>query len=245
MNFRPQSAATMPRRQHPLIGLTTYGRGADNRYTLPADYLDAVRRAGGVPVLIAPGEPHLEAILNLIDALILTGGGDIDPGRYNGKRHETNYADQERDMHELELGRRAIDSGLPTLGICRGAQILNVVQGGKLIEHIPDELGEKVLHRAPPREPIMHSVRLKPGSRLADILGREQFDATSWHHQALRGAAAGFEAVAHAPDGTIEAIEMSSHRWLIAVQWHPELSAASDPLQQKLFDAIVEEAGKQ
>ncbi len=243
MNIRPEPIAAMPRRQNPLIGLTTYGRGADNRYTLPAEYLDAVRRAGGVPVLIAPGEPRLEAIVDMLDALIFSGGGDIDPSRYNGKRHETNYAiDQERDTHELELGRRAIDSGLPTLGICRGAQILNVVQGGKLIEHIPDEVGEKVLHRAPPREPVMHSVRLKPGSRLARILGRDEFDATSWHHQALRGAAAGLEAVAHAPDGTIEAIEMPSHPWLIAVQWHPELSAASDPLQQKLFDAIVDEA---
>ncbi|HYN27997.1 MAG TPA: gamma-glutamyl-gamma-aminobutyrate hydrolase family protein, partial [Burkholderiales bacterium] len=97
----------MSRRQHPLIGLTTYGRGADNRYTLPAEYLDAVRRAGGVPVLIAPGESRLEAILEVIDALILSGGGDIDPSHYNGKRHETHYAiDQERDELELELGRR-------------------------------------------------------------------------------------------------------------------------------------------
>ena len=245
MNLRPEPIAAMPRRQNPLIGLTTYGRGADNRYTLPADYIDAVRRAGGVPLLIAPGESRVEAILDVIDALVLSGGGDIDPSRYDGKRHDTNYSiDQERDTLELELARRVIDSSIPTLGICRGAQILNVVQGGKLIEHIPDEIGEKVLHRAPPREPVTHGVKLKTGSRLAKILGRDQFDATSWHHQALRGAAAGFEAVAHAPDGTIEAIEMPSHPWMIAVQWHPELSAASDPLQQKLFDALVEAARK-
>ena len=245
MNLRPETIAAMPRRQNPLIGLTTYGRGADNRYTLPADYIDAVRRAGGVPLLIAPGESRVEAILDVIDALVLSGGGDIDPSRYDGKRHDTNYSiDQERDTLELELARRVIDSSIPTLGICRGAQILNVVQGGKLIEHIPDEIGEKVLHRAPPREPVTHGVKLKAGSRLAQILGRDQFDATSWHHQALRGAAAGFDAVAHAPDGTIEAIEMPSHPWMIAVQWHPELSAASDPLQQKLFDALVEAARK-
>jgi len=245
MNISPEPIAAMPRRQNPLIGLTTYGRGADNRYTLPADYIDAVRRAGGVPLLIAPGESRVEAILDVIDALVLSGGGDIDPSRYDGKRHETNYSiDQERDTLELELARRVIDTGMPTLGICRGAQILNVVQGGKLIEHIPDEVGVKVLHRAPPREPVTHGVKLKTGSRLAKILGRDQFDATSWHHQALRGAAAGFDAVAHAPDGTIEAIEMPSHPWMIAVQWHPELSAASDPLQQKLFDALVEAARK-
>jgi len=245
MNYRPETIAAMPRRQNPLIGLTTYGRGADNRYTLPADYIDAVRRAGGVPLLIAPGESRVEAILDVIDALVLSGGGDIDPSRYDGKRHDTNYSiDQERDTLELELARRVIDSSIPTLGICRGAQILNVVQGGKLIEHIPDEVGVKVLHRAPPREPVTHGIKLKTGSRLAKILGRDQFDATSWHHQALRGAAAGFDAVAHAPDGTIEAIEMPSHPWMIAVQWHPELSAASDPLQQKLFDALVEAARK-
>src|SRR5258707_12509910 len=113
MNIRPEPFATMPRRQTPLIGLTTYGRGADNRYTLPADYLDAVRRAGGVPVLIPPGEPRWEAILDVVDALILTGGGDIDPGRYHGKRHATHYPiDQERDGLELPFACRTIVSGM-------------------------------------------------------------------------------------------------------------------------------------
>ncbi len=229
-----------PRREHPLIGLTSYGRTADNRYTLPAEYLDAVRRAGGVPILIAPGEPRWETALESVDALVLTGGGDIDPIRYAGRRHDTNYGvDPERDVLELALGRKVIDSGLPVLGICRGAQILNVVQGGKLIEHIPDEFGETVLHRAPPREPVRHSVTLKASSRLAHILGLQELHVTSWHHQALRGAAKGFEAVAHAADGTIEAIEMPGHPWLVAVQWHPELTAATDPLQQRLFDALV------
>ena len=233
----------MPRRQHPLIGLTTYGRNADNRFTLPAEYIDAVRRAGGIPILIAPGESRWKTVAGTLDALILTGGGDIDPERYGGRRHETNYGiDLERDTLEVDLAGWVMESGLPTLGICRGAQILNVARGGRLIEHIPDEVGEAVLHRAPPREPIAHGIRLKAGSRLARIFGREEFEAASWHHQALRGVAEGFDAVGHAPDGTIEAIELTSHPWLIAVQWHPELTAASDPLQQKLFDAIVEEA---
>lgn len=224
----------------PLIGLTTYGRSADNRYTLPAEYLDAVRRAGGIPVLLAPGEPCWEPVLDKLDALILTGGGDIDPDRYNGRRRPTLYGvDQERDTLEWALVRHVVTSGMPTLGICRGAQILNVAQGGTLIEHIPDEIGEAVLHRAPPREPIPHSVKLKPQSRLAQIFDRDEISVTSWHHQAPRKVAVGFEVVANAPDGTIEAIEMPAHPWLIAVQWHPELSAASDPLQQRLFDAVV------
>jgi putative glutamine amidotransferase len=228
------------RREHPLIGLTSYGRTADNRFALPAEYLDAVRRAGGVPVLIAPGETRWEAALESMDAVILTGGGDIDPIRYAGRRHDTNYGiDSERDVLELAMARKAIDTGIPTLGICRGAQILNVVQGGKLIEHIPDEFGESVLHRAPPREPIRHSVQVKASSLLARILGLEELHVSSWHHQALRGVARGLEAVAHAPDGTIEAVEMPGHPWLVAVQWHPELTAATDPLQQRLFDAVV------
>lgn len=224
----------------PLIGLTTYGRSADNRYTLPAEYVDAVRRADGIPVLLAPGEPHWERLLDKLDALILTGGGDIDPDRYSGLRHPALYGvDQERDTLEWALARHVVAFGMPTLGICRGAQILNVAHGGTLIEHIPDEAGEAVLHRAPPREPIPHSVTLKPGSRLAQVFERDEISVTSWHHQAPRKVAAGFEVVASAPDGIIEAIELPAHPWLVAVQWHPELSAASDPLQQRLFDAVV------
>lgn len=233
----------MPRRAYPLIGLTTYGRSDDDRFTLPGEYVDAVRRAGGVPLLITPGESNLDSVLELVDGFILTGGGDIDPSRYSGRRHETNYGvDQERDTLELAVARRLIDSGLPMLGICRGAQILNIVEGGTLIEHIPDEVGDGVMHRAPPREPISHKVQLKPGSRLMQILEREEFEATSWHHQAPRKVANSFEIVATSPDGIVEAIEMPNHPWLIGVQWHPEITAASDPLQQKLFDAIVEAA---
>lgn len=230
----------MPRRPHPLIGLTTYGRSNDNRFSLPADYLDAVRRAGGIPVLMAPGEPHWESLLELMDAFILTGGGDIDPARYSGRRHETSYGiDSERDALELALARKLIDSQLPTLGICRGTQILNVAQGGTLIEHIPEEIGDAVLHRAPPREPVPHAIRVLPDTRLAAILGTSEFTATSWHHQSPRKIGTRFELAASAPDGVVEALEMPGHPWLIAVQWHPELTAASDPLQQRLFDSIV------
>ncbi len=233
----------MRHRKFPLIGLTTYGRNSENRYTLPADYIEAVRRAGGIPLLIAPGEARWRALVETLDALILTGGGDIEPGAYGGQVHEMNYGlNAERDALELDISRWVVGSELPTLGICRGAQILNVAGGGSLVEHIPDEFGESVLHRAPPREPITHAIRLKAGSRLAGIFGREEFDAASWHHQALRNVADGFQVVGHAPDGTIEAIELPSHPWLVAVQWHPELTAATDPLQQKLFDALVERA---
>ena len=230
-------------RAHPLVGMTTYGRNADNRFALPAEYLDAVRRAGGIPLLVAPGEPRWERVLEVVDAFILTGGGDIHPHRYGGRLVDANYGmDEERDHLELELARRVVEADIPTLGICRGTQILNVAHGGTLIEHLPDEVGENVLHRAPPREPIPHAIHARAGSRLAQVVGAESFEAASWHHQAVRSVAGGFVVSAAAPDGTVEALEMPGHRWLLAVQWHPEITAASDPAQQRLFDALVQQA---
>lgn len=224
----------------PRIGITTYGRSAGNRYTLPAEYVDAVRRAGGLPLLIAPGDTRIDDYLDLVDGLVLTGGGDIDPGHYGGSTHDTLYSvDRERDEMELQLVRAVLRRRTPTFGVCRGAQILNVAMGGSLIEHLPLEVGETVLHRAPPREPTPHAVQVTPGSRLAAVLGTTELQPMSWHHQAIRRLADGLEVVARAPDGTIEAVELPSHPWLIAVQWHPELTARTDPTQQRLFDALV------
>ncbi|MGH8528694.1 MAG: gamma-glutamyl-gamma-aminobutyrate hydrolase family protein [Nevskiales bacterium] len=229
----------------PVIGITTYGRDRANRYTLPAEYVTAVRRAGGLPVLIAPGADTVEPYLELVDGLILTGGGDIDPHHYGGTRHETIYnVDAERDQLELALARAVVQRGLPTFGVCRGAQIINVALGGTLIEHLPAAVGDSVLHRKPPREPTPHPVQVQPGSRLAAIVGAAELHPQSWHHQAIRSAATGLKVVAHAPDGTIEAVEMPEHPWLIAVQWHPELTAHEDETQQRLFDALIVAAMK-
>ena len=227
----------------PLIGLTTYGRDNENQFPLPADYVEAVRRAGGIPLLIPPGETQLEPILARLDGLILTGGGDLDPSHYAGADHESIYmVDPERDATELALARRLVERSLPCLCICRGAQVLNVALGGTLIEHLPDEVGDALSHRLPERRPTRHPILLEPGSRLAGILGREQIEAVSWHHQAVRRPGPGLRVVARAPDGTIEALEMPAHPWLLAVQWHPEMTAATDPVQQRLFDALVEAA---
>lgn len=226
--------------KEPVIGVTTYGRDAGGRYTLPAEYVAAVQRAGGLPVLIPPVPECAERYLALVDGLILTGGGDIDPRHYGGANHATIYlVDGERDRLELDLARQVVRGGLPTLGVCRGAQIVNVALGGTLIEHLPSVVGERVLHRKPPREPTPHPVRIAPGSRLAAVLGATEVQPMSWHHQAIRAVAPRLDVVAHAPDGTIEAIEMPSHPWLLAVQWHPELTAGVDAVQQRLFDALV------
>jgi putative glutamine amidotransferase len=228
----------------PVIGVTTYATNNEDQFSLPTKYVDAVRFAGGVPLLIAPGETRLDALLARVDGLILTGGGDIDPNRYGGKHHETIYmVDTDRDEMELTLARHAIRFGKPTLAICRGTQVVNVALGGTLHPHLPDVVGQKVKHRLPPRKPTLHAVGIESDSQLARILGTTECSPASWHHQGIRDLADGLKAVAYAPDGIIEAVEKPDNPRLIAVQWHPELTAAEDPLQQRLFARLVRIAG--
>ncbi len=229
----------------PLIGVTTYGRDENNEFHLPVQYVECIRRAGGAPLLLPPGEPHWREVFSRFDGLLLTGGGDIDPEIYGGIRHETIYrVDPERDRNELAMALDAVTRGVPTLGICRGIQVINVALGGTLVEHLPELVGEKVFHRLPPRQPSSHLVRVKANSHLALTLGQTEINPVSWHHQAIRVAAPKLDIVAEANDGTIEAIEMPSHPWLIAVQWHPELTAEEDRSQQRLFDAFVKSAAR-
>jgi putative glutamine amidotransferase len=224
-----------------FVGLTTYsGDDQKREFYLPQEYVESVRRAGAVPLLIAPGERHLEALLARLDGLLLTGGGDLDPAHYHGRAHETVYmVSPQRDGMELTLARRALELAMPLFGICRGLQVINVALGGSLHEHLPDVVGETVMHRLPPREPVPHAVSVEAGTRLAGILGATEFSAASWHHQAVREPGAGLRVVARAPDGTVEALEHPAHERLLAVQWHPELTAARDSVQQRLFDAFV------
>jgi putative glutamine amidotransferase len=207
---------------------------------LKSAYVDAVRRAGGLPWLLPPGEGRIEAFLEIVDGLLLPGGGDVDPARYGGRDHATVYGvDAERDETEIDLARHAARTGLPLLGVCRGAQVLNVALGGTLVEHLPDLVGQKVPHRADPSGHIVHDVELVDGSRLAALLGAAPKTPSSSHHQAIRRVAEGLEAAAYAPDGTIEAVEMPAHPWLFAVQWHPEVNAHRDSVEQRLFDGLV------
>jgi len=230
-------------RARPLVGLSAYGLTDGGRYHLPAEYVEAVRRAGGCAVLLPPGGEDWREALPLLDALVLTGGGDINPDRYHGARHETIYnLDEARDASELALAGAVLDGDLPTLGICRGAQVLNIAAGGTLFEHLPDHYGAAVAHRAPPRAPVAHAVTVDAASRLYKALGRLHFTCQSWHHQALREIPPLFRPVAWAPDGAVEAIESADRRFLMAVQWHPELTAAADAVQQNLFDALVRAA---
>ena len=227
------------------IGLTTYGIATSDGYTIPAEYVLAVHRAGGVPLLLPP--TGLEAIddwFGVIHGLVLIGGGDIDPARYDAPPHEAIYnIDGPRDECEFEIARRAIDSRLPTLAICRGMQVVNVVLGGSLHRHLPEVVGETVLHRRPPRETVRHPVRVNAGTFVAEAMAATRVEIVSWHHQAVDRLGDGLDAIAWSDDGVIEALEMAGNPNLLAVQWHPELSAADDPAQQRLFDRLVELAG--
>ena len=229
----------------PVIGLTTYGRNAEGRYHLYASYTEAVRIAGGVPVLLPPGDDHPEILLERLDGIIFTGGGDVSPECFGGDDHPTVYGcDLERDRFELRLAERALASDMPILGICRGLQILNLVSNGDtLIPHVPDVFGA-ILHRIEPpnsqtrAQPTQHWVQVSPHSRLAEMVEAHKIPVVSWHHQAIKTAPAGWRITAQAPDGLIEAIEYPLHPWLLALQWHPEMSI-DDGYQIKIFQAFV------
>ncbi len=227
--------------RRPVIGLTAYPRaGVPPGFSVPCGYVDAVRRAGGTPIALPPGDPEPEHYLDLIDGLVLTGGGDIDPDEYGGEVHDSLYSVcAERDAFELRLIRAVLGRlDLPVLCVCRGMQVLNVACGGDLHVHIPDAIGSAVPHREPLRRPTDHRAQVNPTSRLAAILGETALVVRSWHHQAVREIGTGLTAVAWAEDGIIEAMEHDGHPWCIAVQWHPELQP-DDPPQQRLFSAFV------
>jgi len=236
----------------PFIGITTGGRSEgyiksrhyDEFFSVPAPYVEAVRRAGGIPLLIPPGENEWGQLLPLLDGVIVTGGTDIDPAEYGGDRWNPHLlpADAERDHSELTLVRRLLDEGeTPLLCICRGLQVLNVAAGGTLHEHIPD-IRDEDIHRNEAGLWAMQEVHVEADSLIADVMGLTMLRTSSGHHQAVKDVARDLRVAASAADGIIEALELPGHPWLIAVQWHPEVTAARDPSQQALFDALVMKA---
>lgn len=228
-------------KQPSIIGITSYGRNNKQDYTVPAHYVDSVRRAGGIPLLIPPGEQNIEYIINKVDGFVLTGGGDIDPKWYHGKNHKAIYnVDQERDSTELSLAKFILKEKAPTLAICRGLQIINTALGGTLHEHLPDVYGNQILHRKPPRETTNHDVAIEEDTILYRILKKDRIATISWHHQAIDRLGEGLSVSARSEDGVIEAVELKNEPWLISVQWHPELSSATNQDHQMLFDALLE-----
>ncbi len=226
-----------PAKHPPLIGLSSYAVDEKGRFSLPKEYVQALVNAGAVPILIPPTEIGAYEILQHLDGLVLTGGGDISPELYGGdSQHPSLYGQNAiRDDFERRLIAAALPLGIPLLGICRGMQLLNVVQGGTLHVHLPDAFGEQLAHRSSACGPIPHRIHCDPESRLGQLLGNDEIEIASWHHQAIDRLGADLAAVAWASDGVIEALELVHHPWCMAVQWHPELSTGKGDCQPSLW----------
>jgi putative glutamine amidotransferase len=214
------------------------------------DYVEGVVGAGGVPVVFPPvgGARGAQALLGGIDGLLLSGGSDLHPSYYGEEAvPELGVTVRERDAFEMSLMEHALRSGIPILSICRGMQILNVALGGTLFQDLPSQMGHSVLlgHRQEtPKWQPAHEVEVDAGSQVAGIMGTGELKVNSYHHQAVKDLATGLVAVAHAPDGVVEAVEWRdlSQRWLVGVQWHAEAMRDAAPQHRKLFEAHVSAA---
>jgi len=217
----------------PLIGITAGHRdvtspGADERaHVLYTAYTRLVREAGGLPVILAPVlDSEIPALLDRIDGLVMTGGGDVEPSRYGGTANETVYGvDPERDAFEIALSREITARRFPTLAICRGMQVLNVAHGGTLIEDIASDDPTALPHRVEGAEAYqgIQEVTVESDSTTASALGTTSLAVNSVHHQGIGALADRFRATATTADGIIEAYESVDPEWpLCAVQWHPE-----------------------
>ncbi len=203
----------------------------------PRAYSLAVQRAGGIALILPPDDVVAESpdeLLDMLDGLILSGGSDIDPGSYGAKPHaETRNTRPERDRFELALGTRALERDMPVLGICRGMEMLNVIQGGTLNQH----LSGLDLHRHTPGVFTDHRVRLEPGSLAERVVGNEHTEVKSAHHQGLEVLGEGVVASGYADDGVVEAIELPGQHFAVGVLWHPE-----EDEQSRVVGSLVSEA---
>lgn len=235
----------------PIIGITTYqGKNPDDYPTvaLMQSYVGAILQAGGVPVLIPSmlAENGWQTLYSKLDGILFTGGGDISLDYFKGDPHaRIDGVDLLRDAIELNLFKTAITDSRPFLGICRGAQLMNVALGGTLYTHIPDQLPNALDHSYPGhmRTALVHEVRVEEGTHIAEILGEPILKVNSLHHQGLKDIAPGLRIAGYAPDGLVEAIELPDHPFGMAVQWHPEW-LTDQPSTRNLFRKFVEAAGK-
>ncbi len=224
----------------PVIGINCdLQEGNPLRIFLYSDYFQAVERAGGIPVLLPPlgGAKDIEELLRRLDGLVLSGGDDIWPERYGQTRHaKTVPVTGARDIFDFQLVRMALGMGVPILGICYGAQLINVALGGSLIQDIPSERPTGLSHKAE----TGHKVIVERGTRLYELLKAEVLTVNSSHHQAIDRLGEGLRVSAMAEDGIVEAVEGVGYPLVIGVQWHPE-RMAGDSAQRGLFTAFLEE----
>ncbi len=236
----------------PLIGITTANllrKDGLPAVSLLRAYVTALAEAGATPLLIPSPVPDdsVDALCARLDGVLFSGGGDIAVERFDGTHHpRVGGVDPERDALELALLQRVVEAGIPFLGICRGCQLVNVGFGGTLYTHIDDQHPNAIKHDYYPdypRDLLVHEVRVEVGSRLASVVGEEVFRVNSLHHQGVWRVGDGLEAVAYAPDGLVEALEVPGHPFGVAVQWHPEWLLTHDPARA-LFHAFVRTAAQ-
>jgi putative glutamine amidotransferase len=213
------------------------------------DYEESVRRAGGDVRILDYATDRPADVVGSVDGILLPGGGDVRPSLYGATAHQTfDAAEAGRDDFELELARRAWETDLPLLAICRGIQVLNVARGGTLVQDIPDELRTALNHSL--REPswaIAHDIWISEGSLLerlmSDRLDSDTCPVNSRHHQSVKEVGEGLVVAATAPDGVIEAVEDPTRRFLLGVQWHPENFYRTGEFRE-LFEAFVAAASR-
>lgn len=229
----------------PQIGITCGVAGEGAQLALDRDYVDAILRAGGAPVVIPPGLPEevLAEILEAMDGLLLSGGPDVDPAHFGEEPLQgMGRIDPARDATELFLARLALEAAMPILGICRGAQVLNIAAGGDIFQDLPSQVEGVLKHvqQPTPMSHPTHGIRIEPGSLLALVTGRESLRVNTWHHQAVRRVAPGFAVSATAADGVIEAIEKPGADFVLGLQFHPESMAKGGSAEAPLlFEAFA------
>jgi putative glutamine amidotransferase len=227
----------------PLIGITSYAQPARwGAWELPAafvplHYVDSVEQAGGRALLVPPSTNGVEETLDALDGVLFSGGIDIDPAAYGAERHPaTDPAQIHRDAGELALLERALERDMPTLAVCRGFQLLNVLRGGDLVQSLPETVGHEG-HREVLGRFSEHPVDVKEGTRLASIIGARHDGVQSSHHQGVARVGTGLVETAWAEDGSLEGLEDPAKRFAVGVLWHPEMEE-----DKRLFAALVDEA---
>ncbi|MGZ9586726.1 gamma-glutamyl-gamma-aminobutyrate hydrolase family protein [Paenibacillus marinisediminis] len=234
----------------PLIGIAANcsARPDSLIQELDDDYVKAIEQAGGTPVMLPVTErpEYLYPLIERLDGLLLTGGSDVDPSYYGEQPSDKLGAvNAVRDAHEFAVVKKVLqDTDMPILAICRGCQLLNVAGGGKLYQDLPSERPDSDRHgyaHASPKHVAVHTVFLLQGSRLMDIYGEDAIPVNSFHHQAVKETGPDFSVSAVAQDGIIEGIERNGDRFVVGVQWHPEMMHRHDDRSAGLFRAFVDE----